>query len=268
VLRFSGVAVSHVGLVRTGNEDSGFLGSHCMLVADGVGGAAAGEVASATAAYVVSARSLTQPQAEPAAMLRGAVLQAQEQIAAGVQHDPSRTGMATTLTAVATDGSTFAVAHVGDSRGYVFRDGRLTRITADHTFVQRLVDDGELSEEDVHVHPRRNVVMRSVNGDVEDAGDVTVLRLVRGDRVLLVSDGLTDLVPETRIETLLLRHDDDAAAQALVDAALVAGGIDNVTCLLATVVDGSQPTLDTLVGAARDPRNVVDAAAVRMPRSA
>ncbi|MCW2846212.1 MAG: protein phosphatase domain protein [Marmoricola sp.] len=268
VLRFSGVALSHVGLVRTGNEDSGFVGSHCLVVADGVGGAAAGEVASATAAYVVSARSLAQPTAEPVALLRSAVLLAQAQVAAGVRTDPARAGMATTLTAVATDGSTFALAHVGDSRGYVFREDRLTRVTTDHTLVQRLVDDGHLSEADVRQHPRRNVVMRSVNGDLDEPGDVTLLRLALGDRVLLVSDGLTDLVPEARIENLLARYDDDAAVEALVDAALLAGGTDNVTCLLATVVDGNRPTLDLLVGAARDPRNVVDAAAVRMPRSA
>ena len=113
MLRFSGVAVSHPGLVRSGNEDSGFLGPTCMLVADGVGGAAAGEVASATAAYVVSALALVDPQADPVEMLQGAVRLAQQQIAAGVRREPARTGMATTLTALATDGERFALAHVG-----------------------------------------------------------------------------------------------------------------------------------------------------------
>ncbi len=148
MLRFSGVALSHVGLVRSDNEDSGFLGSSCMLVADGVGGAAAGEIASATAAYVVSALALADPVAEPVTMLRAGVTQAQQQIAAGVRQDPARTGMATTLTALATDGERFAVAHVGDSRGYVFRDGRLTRITVDHTYVQQLAQAGTLDEDD------------------------------------------------------------------------------------------------------------------------
>ncbi|MET0998944.1 MAG: protein phosphatase 2C domain-containing protein [Marmoricola sp.] len=268
MLRFSGVALSHVGLVRSGNEDSGFLSSGCMLVADGVGGAAAGEIASATAAYVVSALALTDPGAEPAAMLREGILLAQEQVAAGVLQDPARTGMATTLTALATDGETFAVAHVGDSRGYVFREGRLTRITVDHTLVQRLVEEGTLSEEAVSSHPWRHMVLRSIDGTPAEAGDVTTIRLGVGDRVLLASDGLTDLVPEARIEILLARHHDDAAAEALLDAALRAGGRDNITCLLATVVDGPEVVTDLLVGAARDPRNVVDAAAVRMPHSA
>ncbi len=268
MLRFSGVALSHVGLVRSDNEDSGFLGSSCMLVADGVGGAAAGETASATAAYVVSALALNDPGAEPASMLREAIVLAQEQVAAGVLQDPTRTGMATTLTALATDGESFAVAHVGDSRGYVFRDGQMTRITVDHTFVQRLVEEGTLAEDAVPSHPWRHVVLRSINGTCAEAGDVTAIRLGVGDRVLLASDGLTDLVPESDIETIVARHHDDAAAESLLAAALRAGGRDNITCLLATVLDGPGVMNDLLVGAARDPRNVVDAAAVRMPHSA
>ncbi len=269
MLRFSGVALSHVGLVRQGNEDSGFLGPGCMLVADGVGGAAAGEVASATAAYVVSALALTAPAADPVAMLRSGVLLAQEQVASGVLMDPTRSGMATTLTAVATDGNRFGIAHVGDSRGYVFRDGRLTRVTQDHTYVQRLVDEGSLLEEAVPFHPWRNVVVRCVNGTLTEGGDVTSLNLVAGDRVLLASDGLTDLVPEPEIEQLLARHHDDAAATALLDRALAYGGRDNITCLLATVVDAPDVAATaTLVGALRDPQNVVDAAAVRIRHSA
>ena len=275
MLRFSGVALSHVGLVRSGNEDSGFVGPTCMLVADGVGGAAAGEVASATAAYVVSATALTNPTGEPHAMLHSAIELAQAQVALGVQRDPARAGMATTLTAVATDGEHFAMAHLGDSRGYLFRDGTLTRVSHDHTWVQRLVDEGSLTEEEIPLHPWRSVVTRSVNGDPRETGDVIDVHLVAGDRILLASDGLTDLVPERDIEALLARHSDDPAVEALLDAALLAGGRDNVTCLLATVVESPPVTSESvlggegfLVGAVRDPRNVVDVAAVRMPHSA
>ena len=172
MLRLSGAALSHVGLVRTGNEDSGFMGPTCMLVADGVGGAAAGEVASATTAYVVSAKALSAPTEDPVSVLRDAIRLAQEQVALGVRRDPSRAGMATTLTAVVTDGHRFALGHVGDSRGYLFRDGDLTRISRDHTWVQRLIDEGSLVEADVPYHPWRNVVTRSVNGDVAENGDV------------------------------------------------------------------------------------------------
>jgi len=269
VLRFSGVALSHVGLVREGNEDSGFLSSSCLLVADGVGGAAAGEIASATTAYVVSALALTDPHADPVTMLREGIVLAQQQIAAGVRQDPTRTGMATTLTAVATDGESFAVAHVGDSRGYVFREGRLHRMTVDHTFVQRLIEEGTLTEEGVPSHPWRHLVLRSIDGTADEPGDVSRVRLGVGDRVLLASDGLTDLVPEARIESLVSRHSDDATAEALLDAALAAGGRDNITCLLVTVIDGPEAVAEgTLVGAVHDPRNVVDVAAVRMPDTA
>ncbi len=269
MLRLSGVALSHVGLVRSGNEDSGYLSPTCMLVADGVGGAAAGEIASATTAYVVSAMSMASVETDPFSLLRAAIRLAQEQIAVGVQRDASRSGMATTLSAVATDGERFALAHVGDSRGYLFRDGRLTRVTHDHTVVQRLVDGGSLAEEDVPYHPWRSVVTRSINGDVAEEGDLVELHLEVGDRVLLASDGLTDLVPDREIERILGLHHDDAAADALLEAALAAGGRDNVTCLLAAVIDGQPVAAEgVLVGAVRDPRNVVDAAAVRMPHSA
>lgn len=269
LLRFSGVAVSHAGLVRSNNEDSGFLGPTCMLVADGVGGAAAGEIASATTAYVVSALALADAKADPVLTLQAGLHLAQQQILAGSQQDKKRAGMATTLTAVVTDGERFGIAHVGDSRGYVFRDGRLTRITRDHTYVQRLVDEGNLLEDDVPWHPWRNVVTRSVDGTVDELGDVSPLRLEEGDRVLLASDGLTDLVTELRIEAVLTGHDDDAAMESLLNAALKAGGHDNITCLLATVAEGPDVVTDgILLGALRSPYNVVDAAAVRMPHSA
>ena len=145
MLRISGTGESHVGLVRADNQDSGFLSPTCMLVADGVGGAAAGEVASATAAYAVAATVLARAGEEPAAVLRDAIELAQAQVHAGALADPAREGMATTLTVVLTDGGRFALAHLGDSRGYVFRDGELTRVTRDHTYVQELLDEGRLT---------------------------------------------------------------------------------------------------------------------------
>ena len=263
MLRISGVGLSHVGLVRSGNEDSGFVGPTCMLVADGVGGAAAGEVASATTAYVVSAMAMAHHGEDPVKTLREAVSLAQEQVATGVRRDPARSGMATTLTALLTDGTTFALAHVGDSRGYVFRDGGLEQVTRDHTFVQRLVDEGSLPREEVPAHPWRHVVLRSVNGNLEETGDIEPIALAPGDRVLLVSDGVSDLVEEARLEAILARNADDEAAQMIVDEALTFGGRDNITCLLASIVEGRDAVDDgTLVGAVRDPYNVVDVSAV------
>ncbi|MGO4258622.1 PP2C family protein-serine/threonine phosphatase [Marmoricola sp. RAF53] len=264
MLRISGTGRTHVGLIRASNEDSAFVGPGCMLVADGVGGGAAGEVASATAAYAVAATAMAGDGDDPVRVLSRGIRIAQEQIAAGVDADPSRGGMATTLTALATDGTRFALAHLGDSRGYVFRDHLLTRVTRDHTYVQDLVDEGRLSETAVTEHPWRNVVLRTVNGTVSAEADLVALHLEAGDRVLLVSDGVTDLVGEAQIQTYLDRNGDDAAVDALISAALARGGKDNITCVLATIVDGPPVSADgQLLGAVRDPANVVDLAAVR-----
>jgi protein phosphatase len=264
MLRISGTGESDVGLVRPDNEDSAFVGPTCMLVADGVGGGAAGEVASATTAYAVAATVLMHAGGDPADVLREAVQVAQAQVHAGVVADAARTGMATTLTALLTDGKRFVLAHIGDSRGYVFRNGELTRVTTDHTYVQELIDQGRLEPEDVALHPWRNVVMRTVNGSADGVPDLLPLSLQPGDRVLIASDGLTDLVDEVVIaETLRTRSDDDAV-QALIAGALGRGGRDNVTCVLATIVDGPPISPDgVLLGAVRDPANVIDLAGVR-----
>lgn len=268
MLRIAGTGESHVGLVRSDNQDSAFVGPTCVLVADGVGGGAAGEVASATTAYAVAATVLMNTHDDPADVLREAVRLAQAQVHAGVVEDPARAGMATTLTAVVTDGERFVLAHLGDSRGYVFRDGELTRVTRDHTYVQELVDQRRLAAADVALHPWRNVVTRTVNGSEDGAPDIEVLPLRPGDRILLATDGLTDLVDEVVIAEVLATRSDDDAVSALVAGALGRGGRDNVTCVVATVVDGPPIVSDgLLLGAVRDPDNVIDLAAVR-PASA
>jgi len=264
MLRISGTGESHIGLVRADNQDSAFVGPTCMLVADGVGGGAAGEIASATTAYAVAASALMHADDDPATVLRDAVRLAQAQVRAGVAADPAREGMATTLTALCTDGTTFVLAHLGDSRGYVFRRGGLTRVTRDHTYVQDLVDEGRLDEGGAAAHPWRNVVLRTVNGSEDAVPDLLALDLAPGDRVLLASDGLTDLVGEDVIEQTLATRGDDDAVSALIAHALGRGGRDNVTCVLATIVDGPAISADgMLLGAVRDPGNVIDIAAVR-----
>ena len=198
MLRFSGAGVSDVGRRRSHNEDAAYLAPYVAVVADGVGGAAAGEVASATAAYVVAATALARFGAPPGIVVREAVAGALASLQAGVAQDESRQGMATTLTCVATDGSTVALAHVGDSRAYLWRDQSLARITRDHTYVQQLVEDGTISAEDALAHPWRHVVMRSLHSSAEVppesvAADVVLLDLAPGDRLLLCSDGVSDL---------------------------------------------------------------------------
>ena len=259
MLHFSYGAASHVGLVRDHNEDAGFAGPYLQLVADGVGGAAAGEVASATTAYVVTALAMGRPDQEAATLLAEAVVTAHRELQRGTRDDEARHGMATTLTAVLVRGDRVTLAHVGDSRAYLVRDGELDRLSTDQTLVQLLVEKGDLRPDQVSTHPFRNVVLRSVNGDEPVEPALRELDLVVGDRLLLCSDGLTDLVAEDEILQALIVEDPDEAARALVGLALTAGGRDNVTCLVADLRDGSEVKTDgRLLGAMQDPRLVVD----------
>ena len=264
MLRFDSTGRSDVGLVRDHNEDSGFAGPTLQLVADGVGGAAAGEVASATTAYVVTALALAEPHSDVLDLLRRATDLVQAQLRAGIARDRSRAGMATTLTALITDGERVALAHVGDSRAYLLRDGALHQLTRDDTFVQMLVDQGLLSPEEARHHPRKNIVVRALDGSPSVRGDAELADVRAGDRLLVCSDGLSDLVDDEGLARCLLLEDRDEAADALVAAALEAGGVDNVTCLVADVVDGARLQPDGLrLGAFADPTLVVDPAAVR-----
>lgn len=266
MLRFSGAGVSDVGRVRPHNEDSGFVGPYVALVADGVGGAAAGEVASATTAYAVSATALGHFLDLPELVLAEAEKAARAAVRHGVQRDLTRLGMATTLTALICDGSRVVLGHVGDSRAYRLRDGVLTQLSTDHTYVQHLVDSGQLDPEAAGRHPWRNVVLRSIDGDPEGPGlDLTPVPARPGDRLLLCSDGLTDLVEERRIAEVLRLSDPLSAAAVLTQSALAAGGKDNITCIVLDVVDGPLVVGDgQLLGALRDVANIVDPAAVRL----
>jgi protein phosphatase len=268
VLRFSGAGVSDIGRKRSHNEDSGFVAPYVALVADGVGGAAAGEIASATAAYSASAVALGRCGELPERVLAEAYAAAAAGVRLGIQRNLERLGMATTLTMLVTDGRHVSLGHVGDSRGYLFRGGELRQITRDHTYVQHLVDTGQLSDGARAVHPWRNVVLRSVDGDPE-GGDPDIIRLdvQLGDVLLLASDGLTDLVPDAVIGHVLATEDGEGAAATLTQLALDAGGHDNITVVVVELVDGPRVVGDgRLLGALSDPANVVDPAAVHHPQ--
>jgi len=269
VLRFSGAGVSDVGRVRPHNEDSAFVGPYVAVVADGVGGAAAGEIASATAAYSASAVALGRLGERPERVLAEAYTAAAAGVRLGVQRDLDRLGMATTLTMVVTDGRAVALGHVGDSRGYLFSHGELSQITKDHTYVQHLVDTGKLAPGARSTHPWRNVVLRSVDGDPQGGGlDVVRLDVAPGDRLLLASDGLTDLVPDDTIASVLAAEEGDDAAATLTELALAAGGRDNITVVIADLIEGPQVVGDgKVLGALADPWNVVDPAMVHVSES-
>jgi serine/threonine protein phosphatase PrpC len=263
VLRFACAGRSHPGLVRGNNEDAGFCGPYLQVVADGVGGNAAGEVASATAAYVVSALASGSRGQDPAAVLRRAVEIVHEQLRVGTASDPARTGMGTTLTALLLDGDRCALAQVGDSRAYLLHAGELVQVTRDHTYVQTLVDAGVITREEARAHPRKNVVINALEAGSLAVPDVTPVELAVGDRFLLCSDGLTDLVDDHTLARCLGAEQPDVAVDALVQAALDAGGTDNVTVLVCDVEDAPMLVFyGASLGAMSDPALVVDPAAV------
>ena len=255
----SGAAVSHVGRVRTNNQDSGYSGVSLFVVADGMGGHAGGDVASAIAVQTIARTDrmeLATPQ-EVESALRSALVAANQAIGEAVADRPELTGMGTTASALVRVGDTVATAHIGDSRIYLLRGGELSQITNDHTFVQRLVETGRITPEEAAVHPRRSVLMR-VLGDVDQYPEVdtSVIGTLPGDRWLICSDGLSSYVPEARILAALERaRTAEQAADALVTEALDHGAPDNVT-VVAVDIDrpGTAPRGVQLVGSAASPQ--------------
>lgn len=262
-------AASHVGKIRSNNQDSGYAGSSLFVVADGMGGHAGGDVASAMAIKRVIETDKVYASAEDAEFtLQTALLAANSLLADTVYDHQELTGMGTTVSAIIRVGDKLALAHIGDSRVYRLRAGELKQITADHTFVQRLVDSGRITQEEAAVHPRRSVLMR-VLGDVDASPeiDTTVLDVRAGDRWLLCSDGLSSYVTDEKIQEVLESVPDaDEAAQRLIDQSLDHGAPDNVT----VVIMGVDETADSstaspmLVGSAASPLSF-DAEQTRRP---
>ncbi|NHC46431.1 Stp1/IreP family PP2C-type Ser/Thr phosphatase [Motilibacter aurantiacus] len=254
-LRFA--ARSNVGLLRQGNEDSGYAGPRLLVVADGMGGHVAGEVASSVAVATMASLDEDSPGPDLLGRLRAAVEGANEQLRLMVGGDPHLEGMGTTLTAVLRSGSRLGIVHVGDSRAYLLRDGRLEQITHDHTFVQTLVDEGRITREEADHHPQRSLITRALDGRGDVEPDLSVREARPGDRYLLCSDGLSSVVSEDTIrDTLAGLPDPERACDALVDYALRGGGPDNITVVLADVVDtGASPSqVPHVVGAVADGR--------------
>ncbi|TPW77861.1 PP2C family protein-serine/threonine phosphatase [Schumannella soli] len=253
----SSAAVSHVGKIRASNQDSGYVGPNLFVVADGVGGHAGGDVASAIAAKRIAEADQRYPTAQDAEFaLQSALIAANQLLAETVFEHSELTGMGTTVSALARVGDQMVMAHIGDSRVYLFREGELSQISADHTFVQRLVDSGRITPEEAAVHPRRSVLMR-VLGDVDAAPEIDTLILETrpGDRWLICSDGLSSYVPEERIAGVMMHvGETEAAAYRLVKEALDHGGPDNVTVVLLDVEDGpGEPHPPRFVGSAAVP---------------
>jgi PPM family protein phosphatase len=239
---------SDVGLLREGNEDSAYAGPRLLAVADGMGGYAAGEVASAAVISAIAGLDLRQvPEDELAAALSEAVAEAKRALREIVSSDPAVSSMGTTLTAMLLSGETIALCHIGDSRAYLLRDRKLYQITKDHTFVQALVDQGRITPDEVATHPQRSLLLRALDGKSDADPDISLLAAHEGDRYLLCSDGLPVAVSDEQLlEALVTVTEPDDLVLALVDLANRGGGPDNITCIVADVIDtataGAAPT--------------------------
>ena len=250
-LQFS--AISDVGRVRKDNQDSGYAGPWLLTVCDGVGGAARGDLASATAVQAI--RRLDAPPSDDLlGQVAGAVHRASDRIAEIIDDDPALNGTSTTATVLLFDGAKVGVGHLGDSRAYLLRRGELRQLTHDHTFVQSLIDEGRITEEESRTHPHRNLILKALDGVRHEEPDLFEVPLEVGDRLLVCSDGACGVLTDDRLGVILGDGTPDFAAVELVRASLEAGSTDNVTCVVAEVVETTpEPAIaPLLVGAAAD----------------
>lgn len=251
-------AVSHIGKIRSNNQDSGYAGRELFVVADGMGGHAGGDVASAIAVNRIrEADGDYETAAEAEFALQSALIAANSLLAETVFEHPELTGMGTTVSALMRVGDEVAIAHIGDSRIYLFREGELSQVSVDHTFVQRLVDSGRITEEEAMVHPRRSVLMR-VLGDVDASPEIDTLILATrpGDRWLICSDGLSGVVKNDDLLAALASKDaPKQVADRLLKQSLDAGAPDNVTVVILDIGDLSRSDI------VKDPVTVGSAAA-------
>src|ERR1700761_80072 len=253
VLRYA--VRSDVGLLREGNEDSAYAGPRLLAVADGMGGHAAGEVASSLTISSMAKLDSEPPGGDMMAELAAAVAAANTRLQEMIIANPAVEGMGTTLTALFWSDGHAAVCHIGDSRGYLLREGELYQITHDHTLVQSLVDEGRISADDVSTHPQRSLLLRALDGRSVAEPDLSVHDGQAGDRYLLCSDGLSGVVSdETLRETLATIEDPEAVTRQLSAPPLNAGAPANITCIVADVVDTAAsrvpPEQPILAGAA------------------
>src|ERR1700683_167870 len=236
---------SDVGVLREGNEDSAYAGPHLLAVADGMGGYEAGEVASASVIKSVAPLDSTpMPESDLVDAAAAAVTKAKQNLRAIVEADPAVGSMGTTLTAMLWSGATAAIVHIGDSRAYLLRDEDLYQITRDHTFVQALIDQGRIRPDEAASHPQRSLLLRALDGRTDADPDLSVLTAELGDRYLLCSDGLPVAVTDEEIrQTLAEIPEPSDAVRQLIDLAIRGGAPDNVTCIVADVIDTDESSL-------------------------
>lgn len=244
---------SEIGLVRKNNQDSGYVSPTMLVVADGMGGAAAGDLASTVAVRQVARADSRRQGEEMLEVLAGAVSAANDELADLVTWDRSLEGMGTTFCGVMFDGAQLGLVHIGDSRGYLYRSEQLERMTHDDSWVQSLVDEGRITEAEAAVHPHRSLLLKVLNGQPQHTPDTKLVDVRQGDRLLFCSDGLCGFVPDHVISEILSQQSLDDAMALLITEAHAAGGSDNITVVLADVVahsDDLEAVEPKIIGAA------------------
>jgi PPM family protein phosphatase len=245
MMRIEAAGATDTGQVRPANEDAYLVGDSVFAVADGMGGHLAGEVASATALEPVEELDgkVYSDAADAVKALREAVVSANDRVSQMATDEPSYRGMGTTLTATMVEGKRVHIAHVGDSRAYLLRGGSFSQLTDDHTLVQHLVDEGQITREEAASHPQRSIITRAIGVSREVDVDSMTLDLEPGDQLLLCSDGLTGVVDDQAIaQELSSQRDAQETLQRLIEAANDGGGPDNITAILLRVTSDEQPS--------------------------
>ena len=243
------VAHSEIGLVRKNNQDSAYISPTMLMVADGMGGAAAGDLASAVAIRELKAADGSFAGEEMLDVVGDAIDRAGEVISELVEADASLDGMGSTVCGVMFDGTRLGVANIGDSRAYLYREGVLSRLTRDHSWVQTLVDEGRITEAEALEHPHRSLILKVINGQPHHQPDLQLVDVQPGDRLLICSDGLCGMVTD-KVIAAELDGDRELVLAALIRLAHHEGGQDNITIILADVIEGESEGATEVLGAA------------------
>ena len=265
-LSFRAAGRSDVGLVRNNNEDSGFIGKHFLLVADGMGGHAAGELASSTTVAIVAQVDNNKDKLED---LESKLIEIPKVITKelknAINKDSSRSGMGTTLTAAVIQENQLKISHVGDSRAYLVRNKKISRITKDQTYIQSLVDNNEITESEAKNHPQRSLLLQAIDGITESIPVITSTEILENDKILLCSDGLTNVVTDEEILEIVNQFDYVGAVSALIEKALENGGPDNITVIVADLQKEKHENKIIVLGAAAEPRNRIKLPGLEFP---
>ena len=263
---FRAAGRSDVGLVRENNEDSGLIGKHFLLVADGMGGHAAGELASSTTVAVLAQVDANREKLDN---LEEKLIEIPKVITKELKNaiakDSARTGMGTTLTAAILEGENLKISQVGDSRAYLIRNKTITRLTKDQTYIQTLIDSREITEVEAKTHPQRSLLLQAIDGITESEPVITSTPVMNKDKLVICSDGLSNVVSDEEILEIINKYEYVGAVSALIEKSLENGGPDNITVIVAEIQNEKYENKIIVLGAAAEPRNRIKLPGLEFP---